>query len=128
MSHRVGQVESTLHRALQEVISRGFHDPRIRGMITVTRVDAASDLKTATVFVSVLPKEHQALSMHGIRDASKHIRRRVGELVRMKNVPTLTFKPDLGIERQAQVFEALAKIEQERADEEDRPEGTEAES
>ncbi len=116
MSHRLEQVESTLIRAIQNVVGRGLQDPRIRGLVTVTKIDVASDLRTATVYVSVMPKERQDLTLHGIKDANAHIRRRVGELVRMKSVPQLTFKADLGMTRQAEVFDALARVEQERSD------------
>ena len=63
MSRRTEQLASTLHRAIQEVIGRGFQDPRISGLITVTSVKVTEDMRSATVMVSVLPAERQNLTM-----------------------------------------------------------------
>lgn len=114
MSHRVEKIESTLARAVQEVLRRGLHDPRARGLISVTGVDVSPDLHNAIVFVSVLPEEHQDLTLHALRHAAKHIRREAGELMAIKRLPDLDFRLDLSLKKQAEVFDVLAKIEQQR--------------
>jgi ribosome-binding factor A len=114
VSHRLEQVGSTLHRAIQDVLARGLSDPRIGGMITVTGVDVSADMKTATVRVSVLPEKRQALTMHGLRDAAAHVRHKVGDLVAMREVPQLWFKLDTSLKRQAEVLDAIAKVAAER--------------
>ncbi len=113
---RVQQVQATLLRALQEEIGRGLHDPRAGGLITVTGVDVSPDLKNATVWVSVLPDEKQNLTMHALRAAARHLRRRIGDKVAMHEVPELTFKTDESIKKQADILSAFAKIRQERGE------------
>jgi ribosome-binding factor A len=115
MSHRKEQVASTLQRAVQQVIGRGLNDPRIRGLITVTEVQVPSDLRTATIMISVLPEERQTLTLKGIQDAARHIRREVGELVALNQIPELHFKLDLSLKRQAQAMQAISKAAAERA-------------
>lgn len=115
MTQRTEQVSSTLLRAVQEVIQRGLHDPRIRGLITVTAVHVPPDLRTATVMISVLPEERQNLTLKGIQDAARHIRREVGDIVAMRQVPELHFKLDLSLKRQAEVMNAIAKAAEDRA-------------
>lgn len=107
MSHRPKQVASGLQRAIQQVINRGLQDPRVRGLITITEVRVSSDLRDATVMVSVTPEEHEALTLHGIRSAAKHIRRQAGELVRMRTLPTLHFKIDRAGKEQAKIIAAI---------------------
>ncbi len=51
MSHRTQQVSSIIQRGVQTVIGRGLHDPRVRGLISVTKVVIDADLSQATVFV-----------------------------------------------------------------------------
>lgn len=114
MSHRKEQVASTLRRAIQQVLGRGLNDPRIRGLVTVTGVEVPPDLRTATVLVSVLPEERQTLTIKGIQDASRHIRREVGELVAMRQVPELYFKLDVSLKRQAEAIQAISKAIEER--------------
>lgn len=77
-------------------------------MITVTSVTVSPDLRDATVNVSVFPAEHQKLTMHGLTSAARHIRREAGELVAMRQLPTLHFKLDTSLKRQAAVIEALS--------------------
>lgn len=120
MSHRKEQVASTLQRAIQQVMARGLNDPRIRGLITVTDVQVPPDLKTATVMISVLPEERQRLTLQGVQDAARHIRREVGEIVAMRQIPELHFKLDLSLKRQAEAMSAIAKAAAERENQPDR--------
>lgn len=109
MSHRLEKFASTLHRAVQQVISRGLHDPRAGGLISVTKVDVSPDLANAIVFVSVVPEEKQNLTLHALRHAARHIRREAGELMAAKRIPELDFRVDESLKAQAEVFDALAR-------------------
>ncbi|HMN41138.1 MAG TPA: 30S ribosome-binding factor RbfA [Phycisphaerales bacterium] len=111
-SHRMEKVESTIARAVQQVIARGLQDPRAGGLISVVRVDVSPDMATAMVFISVYPEEKQELSMHALRHAAKHIRREASELMAIRKMPSLDFRLDLSLKRQAEVFDALAKARQ----------------
>jgi ribosome-binding factor A len=122
MSKRLQQIQATLLRALQEEIGRGLHDPRAGGLITVTGVDVSPDLKNATVLISVLPAAKQDLTMHALRAAAKHLRRRVSDKVSMNEVPELTFRVDESIKKHSEILNAFAKIRQER-DESGKPDG-----
>ena len=82
MSHRREQIGSTLEREIQAVLARGLNDPRIRGLVTVTGVEVTSDLKHARVLISVLPEEHEALTLHGLRAASGRLGRRRSQRLR----------------------------------------------
>ena len=114
MSRRTEQIASTLLETLREVFSRGFQDPRIRGLITVTEIDLAPDLATASVLISVLPEDHEELTLHGLRAAASHIRHEVGERLDMRRVPTFTFKLDRTLKKQVGVIQALARAAAER--------------
>ena len=107
MSVHNDQIASVLRRTVQEIISRGLNDPRVRGMISVTQVKVTDDLRTATAFVSVLPAEHAELTVHGLRHAAQHIRTEIGRKVRMRRMPQLVFKIDESLKREAQVFAAI---------------------
>jgi ribosome-binding factor A len=109
MTRRTEQIASTLQRAVQEVLARGLADPRFGGLVTVTSVRVTPDLKTADVLISVLPEEKQDLTMHAIRHAAGHIRHEVGDLVAMRAVPTLNFRADVSLKKQAEVLRAIAR-------------------
>ena len=58
-SSRIGRINEEIMRELSTSI-RSLKDPRVQGMITITAVDTASDLRTAKVYVSVYDKSAAA--------------------------------------------------------------------
>lgn len=106
---RTDRVGAQLQRTVQQIIVRGLQDPRARGLITVTKVEVSKDLRDATFRVSVLPHDHETLTLHALKDASKHIRREAGALMAMHRLPAFHFKLDTSLRKQAEVIDALAK-------------------
>lgn len=113
-SRRSKQIAASIQRAAQSVIARGFADPRITGLITITRVEVSEDLHDAKLYMTVLPTEKQDLTMHGMRSALKTLRRRVMDQVPMKEFPRLELHIDEGMKQQAVVMALLAKDRAER--------------
>ena len=107
MSHRPDQIASLIKRAVQDAIGRGLNDPRVRGLISVTRVLVDPDMSNATVFVSVLPEGHAKLTMHGLENAAGRIRRLIGRAIRLRRLPVLTFRLDDSLKRQARLEEVI---------------------
>ena len=104
---RAEQVASLLRRAVQNILTRGLHDPRISGLVSVTDVEVSPDLAHAIIRVSVLPADRADLTMHGLRHATKHIRGQVSQEVDLRRVPRLEFRYDDTLKRQAEVFSAI---------------------
>ncbi|MBX3357277.1 MAG: 30S ribosome-binding factor RbfA [Phycisphaeraceae bacterium] len=113
MTRRTEQLASTLQRAVQEVMARGLSDPRARGMITITGCTVSPDLKHAEIMVSVYPEKHQDLTIHAIRDAARHIRRKAAERMALSVLPELNFRVDKSTKREAEVLDVLAKVAEE---------------
>jgi len=109
VNQRSRRISATLQQAIQSVISRGLADPRIRGLITVTEVAVSQDRREATVRISVLPEEHEDLTMHGLVAGAKHIRRAAADLVAVHPMPRLHFKLDRSLKAQAGVLQAIAR-------------------
>ena len=106
---RRDRLASVMQRSLQRVISRGLQDPRVRGLITVTRIELHEDLKSASVYVTVLPDEHERLSLHGLQHAAKHLRHQIADDLAIPNTPHLNFRIDTPAKAQAGVLAAIAK-------------------
>lgn len=117
MNQRASILASDVQRAVQDILSRGLNDPRIRGMLTVTRVNIDDDLTLAVIYVSVFPHTHEALALKGLTSAATFIRREAGEHVRARMLPKFMFKLENAIKVEAGVLDALRKAG------EDRPEG-----
>lgn len=119
MSQRTDRISALLRESIQKVISKGLHDPRVSGLITVTGVTTDNDLTQSTVTVSVLPADRAELSMHGIRAAAAHIRHQVGNDVALRKMPKLVFKLDDTSSKQAEVLGAIARAAEERENSQD---------
>jgi ribosome-binding factor A len=113
MTQRTEQVASTLKRAVQEVLSRGIADPRVQGLITITRIDVSADLANATVYCTVTPSKHQELSLHGLQSASRWIRRQVADKVRFRRMPQFRFRIDEQLLKQQEVLASIAEATRE---------------
>ncbi|MCX5659006.1 MAG: 30S ribosome-binding factor RbfA [Planctomycetota bacterium] len=110
MSIRKAQIESALRRAVSEVLSRhGAADPRIVGLVSVTRIDVSPDLHQAQVYVSVIPERHQKRTIAGLRAATRFIQGQVSKAMTMKTMPHLEFRLDETLKKEAEVFDAIRR-------------------
>jgi ribosome-binding factor A len=107
MSQRLEQIASVIQIAVQRVISRGLNDPRVRGLISITKVEVAPDLADARVYVSVLPAENAELTMHGLRSAAGHIQAEIAGEVAARRLPRLSFRLDDSLKKQAEIDQAI---------------------
>jgi ribosome-binding factor A len=98
MSERMRRVNESVRQVLAEAIP-DLQDPRI-GLITVTGVDTAPDLRHATVFVSVLGSARKRKAgLQGLEAAHGLLQGRLARELRMKRTPQLTFEYDPSVER-----------------------------
>lgn len=107
MSHRTKQIESTLQRAVSQVLLRRLADPRIGGLVSVTEVKVSPDLRRASVHVSVLPAQFERKVLAALENASGHIQTSVRKLVSLRNVPVFDFCLDDSLKRQAAIYSAI---------------------
>lgn len=91
----IDRVNSELAKQIGYVINNKLNDPRISGMLMVTEVDTTRDLKYATVYVSYYGDEaKKEETFNTLNHSANFIRNEVKELVRIRLMPKLTFKPD----------------------------------
>jgi ribosome-binding factor A len=96
-------------------IVAGLKDPRL-GFVTITGVETSPDLRSATVYYSVLgsQEEHESCA-EGLGAATGHIRGEMGHRVRLKYTPALQFVPDKGIEEGVKISRLLREIAEEES-------------
>ena len=95
MSRRIERLNSLIRRDLSDLIRNEVKDPRVAGVISVTRVDTSADIQHAKVFVSVfgtLREKEDAVA--GLEDAAGFIRRQLRGRLETRNVPVLRFVLD----------------------------------
>ena len=104
MNRRRQQLASTIERTVQQVLARGLADPRVKGLITVTSAELNDETRTVYVNVSILPEQHESVTMHGLRAATPHIRKQVMERIRTREMPRLEFRLDRTVKQQAELL------------------------
>jgi ribosome-binding factor A len=109
MSDRMRRV----NEAVREVISEGvgdLKDPRV-GFVTITGVETSSDLRHATVFVSVLGSEgKREKTLDGLTAAHGVLQARVARELRLKRTPQLTFEYDPTVERGVRMTQLIDEL------------------
>jgi ribosome-binding factor A len=92
------RVNESVRAVVAEAVGE-LKDPRI-GLVTVTGVEVTSDLRAATVYVSVLggEKRRQA-SLDGLESAHGVLQGRLARELKLKRTPQLSFAYDESVER-----------------------------
>jgi ribosome-binding factor A len=94
MSDRMRRVNEAMREVLSDALTQDLKDPRV-GFVTVTAVETSPDLRTATVFVSVLGEEEvRTDTVAGLQSAHGYLQRKVASQLRLKHTPTLQFAED----------------------------------
>ncbi|MEN3340928.1 MAG: ribosome-binding factor [Actinomycetota bacterium] len=92
------RVNEAVRQVLAEALPE-LQDPRI-GLVTVTGVVTAPDLRQATVYVSVLGSARKReATLAGLAAAHGVLQARLARELRLKRTPQLTFEYDPSVER-----------------------------
>ena len=116
-TRRIEKVARAIRNTVSDVIQTRLNDPRIQGIITVTRVDAAPDLRSARVYLSIMgvdPKQ-QELSLRGIKHAQGFIQTALAKKLTMKSCPTLASYIDDSLKRGFDVVQLINQVTAELA-------------
>jgi ribosome-binding factor A len=108
---RMRRVDEGVRQVLSDALVE-IKDPRV-GFVTVTSVQTTSDLRHATVYVSVLGDPGvRRRTLDGLQSAHGFLQRRIAAELRLKHTPTLEFSYDDSVDRGMRISALL----DERAD------------
>jgi len=111
MPKSILRINEDIQRELS-VLLRNIKDPRInQGMISITAVDASSDLSKAKVYLSVFDLKSKTDFLKGLRSASGHLRYELGRALSLRHTPQLHFELDKSLERGANISSILNNLE-----------------
>src|SRR5580765_5189633 len=109
MSERMRRVNASVRQVLAEAVPE-LKDPRI-GLVTVTGVDTAADLRHAVVFVSVLGNaKRRDATMRGLEAAHGTLQAQLARQLRMKRTPQLTFEYDPSVEHGVRMSQLIDEL------------------
>ena len=111
MSRRTERVNDLIRDELSDMLLRELNDPRLNGLISITRVEVSPDLANARVFVSVMGDDaEQKQAMKALEAAGGYMHRELKKRVTMRKVPFLGFRLDTSIAEGAQVLSLLNEV------------------
>ncbi len=106
---RQARIDAEVQRAVAAIIDRDLKDPRL-GFVTVTRCEISSDMMTCKVFVSIIGDRHVARqSMDALQSASRYVRGELGNVVKLRHTPELTFIEDRSTEKAIALSKTLER-------------------
>jgi len=110
-SQRQLKVSEELRHALAWALERGeVHDPAVAARpLTVTEVAISPDLKNATAYVVPLGGGTDDMSdvLAGLKRAAPFLRRVVGQRVRLRHVPAISFAADTAFDNAGRIDDLL---------------------
>lgn len=119
MGIRSDRVQGQLRKEISRILQEDLKDPRI-GFVTVTRIELTGDLRHAKVYFSILGDDiKQASSIEGIKSAAGYIRKLIGDRLKLKYVPELSFMLDRSIQYSIDLEKTFERLKNERKDDQE---------
>lgn len=108
--YKINRIAEDIRRELSDIM-RDLKDPRIKGMLSIVRVEVTNDLSLAKIYISAIEGMETAKgSVKGLTAASGYIRRELGERLHIRKTPELKFIADNSIEHGMEISKILDEI------------------
>ncbi len=108
---RMLRVNEMVKRELGEQIEKSVAT-EVDGVVTVTKVVTAPDLRHAQVYVSYMgPEEHRSTVMKLLSKHRPHLQSSLAERIKLKYTPVLHFRIDTGAEAADRVLNLIDQLD-----------------
>lgn len=108
-TNRINRINEDIQRELASLI-RTVKDPRVHGLISITRVGTTTDLRYCRVYVSVLDHSDVKEVVKGLKSAAGYLRRELGRVLTLRYTPELQFIEDDSIERGVRMVSMIDRV------------------
>jgi ribosome-binding factor A len=120
---RLERVNALLRREIGEALYHVFNGEIDLAAVTVTRVETARNLRTATVSVSVFGHEtERGRILRALADKHAALQALINRDCHLKYTPRLRFQLDTSIEKGDHILALLGKMDGDVEDDADQPE------
>ena len=114
MSRRTDRINEQLREEISMLLTRSIKDPRLNGVISITRVVSSNDLRSARAYVSVMGNDQtKQEALAGIRSAASFLRRELRDRINLKHTPFLTYELDDSMEAADQLIRLMNQVKPE---------------
>jgi ribosome-binding factor A len=114
-TRRQEKVARVVKESVSDAITHHLSDPRIDGFVSITRVDVATDLRNADVYISVFGKNpaSQNKTFEAINHAKSRIQSHLAGRIQSKFCPVLHFYTDEKFKKTLETMELIDKATKE---------------
>lgn len=110
-SRRVAKASQAIKEVVSTTILFGLRDPRIKN-VTVIAVEAAEDLRTAKVYISIRgDAKSEGLTLKGLESARGYLQSKIADRLQTRNTPVLKFLIDHGVRQSIETSQILRESE-----------------
>ena len=111
---RIEKLQELIKQEMSKMLLTDLKDPRI-GFVTVTDVEMTGDLREAKIYVSVMGGDEQVKSsLEGLNSALGFVRREIGQRVRLRFTPEISFALDTSLDYGDHIQKLLLQVEGDR--------------
>ena len=108
---RIEKLQELIKQEMSKMLLTDLKDPRI-GFVTVTDVEMTGDLREAKIYVSIMGGEDKVKSsLEGLQSALGFIRREIGQRVRLRFTPEISFALDTSLDYGDHIQKLLLQVE-----------------
>ena len=108
---RIEKLQELIKQEVGKMILNDLKDPRI-GFVTVTDVEMTGDLREAKIFVSIMGGAEQIKnSLEGLNSALGFVRREIGQRIRLRFTPEISFALDTSLDYGDHIQKLLLQVE-----------------
>ncbi len=109
--NRIDRINAEMKRQLAPIISEELTDPRIKGLISIVKVDTDSDLSVAKIYLSILGADgEEKQAVEAINKAEGYIKNILKKKIQLRALPQLRFILDGSISYGIKISQILSDI------------------
>lgn len=118
-NNRLNRIDEELKKEISTIINYELKNPKITGLISVTKTKITPDLKYAKVYVSILNSKNLKETFINLKKSSGYIRTEIAKRINLRITPELVFVLDDSMEYGAKIDQILKEIMPYKEDKQD---------
>lgn len=118
MSNRIERINAELKKQLSPIISNDLKDPRVKGLISIVKVDTDNDLSTCKVYLSILGADGDEKEVvKAVNNAEGFIKSILKSKIQLRCLPELRFILDDSISYGIKIESILQNLKTDKSEE-----------
>lgn len=117
---RLASIEKEVLRVVSTALFEDVKNPKVKGMVSLTKVKVTEDLKFADLYFTILSMEgaqvNKARVEEGLNEIRGFLRKRVSEELDLRFIPEMRIKIDDSIEYAVKISKILDDIKKQQGE------------